>query len=513
MMWPWTRQNYVTRETAAQMVEVAVEEAADLFGKEDAQYIMLGSKPGDLSETERKQIVNYSRIYGRRDALGTHIIRLWQNYGIGTGLNWASEDKFISTKLGALWSLEKNKIIFSSRGQREVVRTLLTDGELFLIVFPGKPSVWRIVDSMEIADIATDPEDAYTERYYKRQWNGQTKVYRNILNEKSDPGVWSNQGTVEINEVDNTAFIFHVALDTMKGRGYPLLIASLEWILGHRQFMRSRIAIQQELARLARKVKIKGGPTAVSAESARLAAQRAARRAQTDTPTMAGTRVENEASTMESMDMETGASAAQTDGAMILQMAGIGSSIFTHYLGAGEAFRLATATAMEAPMKITFMSFQEIIRSIYETIFDFELRDLGKKKDGKALYTLEIPDIVTMDIPNSVNSAATLTTAMPGLSDSDEFQRTTLLRAGYRNADKIVEDLSLHSPSAPPVPEIPDVKQPDNVTPKNQAEPSKKTEALPPSEANDLMVSLLERIARAREAHETGAHNGGCGNH
>jgi len=518
MLWPFGRKSVNQNESIDAQISEAVREAVDLFREEDYKWLALGTSLGDLSETERQQYVLKSRIFGRRDALGTHIIRLWQNYGLGTGITYGADDAYVNTTVGRLWNDPKNQIVFSPRGQREVVRTILTDGEIFLAVFPGSPSRWRIIDSTEITGIATDPEDAYTERYYKRMNATATKIYRSVGNESAAPGVWETSLPVEIGDVFRDALVLHVSLDSMKGRGYPLLLASLEWILSHRQFMRSRIAIQQELARIARKVKIKGGPTAVSAELARIAAQRAARRATTDTPTMAGTRVENEGAAMESMDMETGAQAAQTDGAMILQLAGIGSSVFTHYLGAGEAFRLATATAMEAPMMISFMAFQEVIRAIYSSMLDFELRAVKKKTDEKPLYTLELPDVFTMDVPNIVNTAATLSSTIPGLNESEEFQKTTLMRAGYRNADKILEQIKDYEPPAPTTvpsspPDSSSSKQQPNVNGKDTSNPEEDYPGgspIKPSEANNIVLQLFERIARAREAQELDLHNDSC---
>jgi hypothetical protein len=82
-------------------------------------------------------------------------------------------------------------------------------------------------------------------------------------------------------------------------------------------------------------------------------------------------------------NMATGASDAKTDGAMLFNMVGIGAGLFPHWLGMGEAFRLATATAMETPTLRNFERYQRFWQSIWQDMYDHVL-SMGERYGNKS---------------------------------------------------------------------------------------------------------------------------------
>jgi len=68
------------------------------------------------------------------------------------------------------------------------------------------------------------------------------------------------------------------------------------------------------------------------------------------------------------MPLNTGGGDAKSDGDALLLMAGIGGGVYPHWMGAGDAYRLATAQSMEQPLKRQF--------SMYQKFWSAQFRDM-----------------------------------------------------------------------------------------------------------------------------------------
>lgn len=461
-MWPWQRRSALTGSafSMSDLVEAAKQIRESLEGgllEEDSQWVRAGTTGEALSETDRIEVVRQSRHWAMRDGLSKQIVRLWLNYGIGLGATWDSKEDKVSSIIKPVWNDRRNRSVFTTKGQRELGRSFLVDGEVFIVGFGKDPVVWRRIDSTEIEAIATDPEDKYSKRYYvRRTSNGGTTIYRDAFYYGDDPGVTDSGTTVESKDARTDSVMIHSSNEVCSGRGIPLLVASIEWARSHRRFMRGRVAIQEELSRIARRVKVKGGPERVDAVKARMEAARAARRSKTNDSAMATTRIENENEQMENMGFDTGAGAAQVDGSMLLQISGVGAGIFPHYLGGGEAFRLATADAMESPMLTSFSAYQDDIKSLYRDMFDYVLMSAGVDVEkAENLYTLELPDVFMLNSPASIAVIEGLVRSFPKLSESDTLAVYAMSRVGVKDPQRVMEEVKALPPKPPAIPEAP----------------------------------------------------------
>jgi hypothetical protein len=124
--------------------------------------------------------------------------------------------------------------------------------------------------------------------------------------------------------------------------------------------MEDRLAVSAAKAMYVRKAKVSGGSRAVDNVIANLrSALSSTQSTETNPPAVAGsTLVENQAVDTTDLPMMTGAADAKTDGEMFAWMALLSGGVFPHYAGMGDAYRLATATAMEAPIQRQFSRYQ-----------------------------------------------------------------------------------------------------------------------------------------------------------
>jgi hypothetical protein len=426
----------------------ATAEAELLLARDDVGWMAL-TGGGVVPEKARRETVNSARVFGVYDGLSKEIINLYVNFGVGTGITWhMPEDNTEALKvLTAFWNDPDNAVVFSMQGQRGTGRDLLTDGELPFVLFTGDGAGQvkvRPMDPLQIIDIATNPEDVYDETHIVRRYTprGQsqpkTVIYRTINNPDDNPGVDQDGKEVTASPGTDDAVVYLMRLDTVVGRGNSLLTPVIEWAKAHREFMIARIAIEQQLAKYVRDVEVKGGAGAVSAEAARMEARLAAR--SESNQEKASSYVHNPGLKVTPTSQETGASAAQVDGGMILQRVGAGAGVYPIYLGAGESFRLATATAMETPMLRTFQAFQALINDMYKTIFKFVLDDTNVADDKQAV-DIDKREIFPQDVEKALKGVETTVNAFPDLAFSEELQKVALGLAGVSDVDTAIENL------------------------------------------------------------------------
>jgi len=338
---------------------------------------------------------------------------------------------------------------------------LLTDGEIFFLVFKGKNNevVLRYIDPLQIVDIATDPEDDTAPRFYKRvkKIRGKTNanineteeiIYADWANNPSDgkleKGEWFDGELVTAPSGKDIGTIFHVKLESGNLRSYPLIVAQMKWTQSYRDFMRSRISIQQGLARIIRNIKTKGGKKYIDKLKARLQSSKVGSGDPETNPQPAygATQIGNDLTDTTTTKQETGATAAKIDGAMLISMAGAAVGIFSHYFGFGESFRLATATAMETPMLKRFEAYRKLWIDTYSAIFNFVL-NVNKIDISKISYDISYPDIFPKAMKDKVEALAKTAETFPALKESEEFLAIALGELGIPDAQIIIDGLDM----------------------------------------------------------------------
>jgi hypothetical protein len=170
--------------------------------------------------------------------------------------------------------------------------------------------------------------------------------------------------------------VFHNVKDGL--RGWPLMAAGAAWTRAHKQFRENRASVSAAIAMYVNKLKANVGSRGIDALRAQIQSSMvtSGNIYETNPPAPAGsTWLENEGADLSRMSLSTAAGDAKVDGDSLLMMSGLGGGIFPHYLGAGDAFRLATATSMEQPLFRLFSRYQafwaaqfrKMVRIVLET--------------------------------------------------------------------------------------------------------------------------------------------------
>uniref|UniRef100_A0A6M3L5N5 Putative portal protein n=1 Tax=viral metagenome TaxID=1070528 RepID=A0A6M3L5N5_9ZZZZ len=400
-----------------------------------------------LSDMRRVATVKKARAYYIADPLSKQAVRTWTNYSMGRGISWKADDGGTQDTLKAFWTDKVNQPILSAQGQRKSSDMMLVDGEVFFVFFKKSGDVKvRRIDPLEITEIITDPDDKETPKLYKRQWSDMTGAtatayYPDWLNDDSPDTEYKDSQGASQHATEQEGIVYHIPFMNLGSRGISLLISAMDWSKAHRKFLEARAAITQSLALFAWKAKTKGSSTAVNALKTQLQSTYASGTgAETNPPpARAATWIENEAVDMQPIRVDTGASNAQVDGNMLLQLFGTAVGIFPHYFGAGEAFRLATATAMERPMRVQFEAYQQLWADIYDNIFNYVM-DQNNVSEDKRYVDIDFPPIVEKDATDSITAIVQVLTVIPELI-GDDIKKLILTNLGVNNPDEVLENL------------------------------------------------------------------------
>jgi hypothetical protein len=354
-----------------------------------------------------ERAVDESRRLWTNSVAASWMVNLWTNYGMGENIivtplddgNLKEADDDEPTPLAVqvwhdFWEADHNQAILSADKIHELSNWTLIDGERFLAFYisdlDGEARV-RTIDPKEIVEIVCDPNDADTPWFYKRQFTDSNKsqlewyypdwrlffsddlesaaeavlddndVRADKLNNGEDDeiGVKTTAGTV--------VCVLHIAHNRKEAnslRGWPLLApAGAPWVRGHKKFREDRAAVAAAAAMFAQKISHSGGSRAGEALRTTMQTALTATSSSYDAnpPPVAGsTWIGNEAVDLEKLhNIGTAAGDAKNDGEAMLLMAGLSGGVYPHWMGAGDAYRLATATSMEGPMLRQFSRYQQ----------------------------------------------------------------------------------------------------------------------------------------------------------
>ena len=144
-------------------------------------------------------------------------------------------------------------------------------------------------------------------------------------------------------------------------RGWPMLYRGARWIRAYRKLAQDLLSVTERNALYGAHIRTKGGSRAVDVlkNTLQSAMTSLTNDYETNPPPPAGSDlVTNEAVELRESPLNKAASEGNNVTSMILGSAGLAGGVFQHYLGRGEAYRLATATSMETPIKRQFARYQ-----------------------------------------------------------------------------------------------------------------------------------------------------------
>lgn len=309
---------------------------------------------------ERTRAIDESRRLWKYSPIAQWLIWLMTNYGFGENVVIVPEDEDAIETWDEFWTADRNQPVLAADQIAELSNWTLVDGDRFLVYYAdamdGETTV-RTINTKEIVEIVTDPDDSSVSLYYKRQWTNaqhrqQTWYYPDYraffdgtLSKAKLPTGAIQAEKVKIGTVVVMQHIAFNGKDPDSLYGWPFLGTGAPWIRAHKRHLENRLAVSASKAMYVRKATVKGGSRAVDSVIANLRSALSSTQAvETNPPAVAGsTLVENQAVTTTDFPMTTGASDAKVDELMFLRQAALSGGVYPHYMGAGDAYRLATA--------------------------------------------------------------------------------------------------------------------------------------------------------------------------
>jgi hypothetical protein len=346
----------------------------ELIARHYGDISLAGPFSGEADEeAARKRAVSDSRHLYRADVVTQRIIGLWTDFGFGQTIEVKPRDDQLLEDWKEFETAERNRPVLKPRKIQRLSDLLLVEGELFLPFFINKldgTCTVRRFNPDQITEIITSPEDEDIVLYYKREWTRKGEAQPNVLyykdwqadaDELNDIKLPDKAQLADTQRENTDVMMLHVAHHTLSIRGWPLMDAAFPWVRTYKEFLQNRAAVARAVAMIVDKITARTGSRGVEAIRRKLEStlNNAGQTAEQNPAAIAGsTWIENEAATRQRMPLGTGASDAQVDGGALLAMVGLGGGVFAHWLGRGEAFRLATATAMEQPVMRQWQRYQ-----------------------------------------------------------------------------------------------------------------------------------------------------------
>lgn len=424
-----------------------------------------------LDDKTRMMVVEESRRLYVWDVITQYVVELWTDYGFGQKPDIVPRAEEVKKIWDAFWNDPGNQYIFNERKLNELSNKLQIDGEYWFVQFISKidgESTLRIIETDDIKKIYYEEEDPAVPVYYKREWwSGQFGSEHHTLYYKDYRATEKQVASVreQIAEEDNNAEfaedkkdetdvqVFHVKFREIEGRGWPFLTAGFAWSRGYKGFLEDRATINKAAASVVEKVKVRGGQRMVDAIQQRLQSSlvTGSQRTETNPPPASGSIwVENQALDREWMSRPTNAADAEKDGVAMLAQVALAGKVYPHYLGRGEYYRLATATAMEGPTLRSFQRYQSFWSSVWRTLVKMVL-------DAKIKYDNSIPEIDNYEV--DVNTDRIIDTDMKEISalmtaTSDASQKQALDPEFAKRTQQALIKMGMQTLGVPNVVEI-----------------------------------------------------------
>lgn len=407
---------------------------------------------GDYTIQARHVAVGRSRRYWRDDPLAKQAIRLWTDYCLGaTGFALNCDDEADQAALDMIFRSPINKKFFNAEGQQRSSKKLLIDGDLFFMIYDGDPKQVRYCDSLQIKKFITNPNDAEHVVGYRREMADGKQVYIKDWAWEGSEDVTSNWSIDQAVDPDNKSkkitwetgvVIYHASWDRIGPEfGNGLLNCVIDWSKEHRLFMYGRVAIIQALMKFAYKTNVKGGQAALTALQKKLQSSLvetgvagAPERNPSNAP--GANWLQNAGTDLTPMPRSTGAGDAQGDSNQLKLMVCAGTGIMLHYYGDPSTGNLATATAMELPMRKQFEGYQQYTKDMYGDLFTILLDKDPEEDKG---FCVDLPSILDQDLQKLGSFLTPLFAAFPEAKLPQILSRC-LTYLGVDDVDEILAD-------------------------------------------------------------------------
>ena len=354
-----------------------------------------------MSDKDRLEIVQRSRIWSAVDPLISHAIELWTAYGFGQQVQVVASDEAAQEVWDNFWVA--NDRIFGDRDVHELSDNLLTSGEIWLACYitqgTGDVTV-RLWPTEQITNVVTMDGDYTTPLWYKRVWRDadgdHTRYYPDYQAGKDElEKAVLPRGETPTQE--DSTLLMPVQFKRLSGldagwpRGWPLTTPSLDWAQAYRQFCEDRAAVARKIAGEVEEFRAKTGQRGIEAmaQMRQSALMNANTYLETNPPPGAGSeRWINDVIESRRLNMSTGAQDAATDSMLLLGQVATGMGLPGFMLGRTDMLQnRATAEIAMRPTLRIWNSYQLLWRDVFTDLFNLVLD--AQEQSGAVRRTYE----------------------------------------------------------------------------------------------------------------------------
>lgn len=372
------------------------------LAQEDVGWLRMGSEEMEFDREGLRRITSVCRFYFLRNPLINRAVMAQTYYVMAQGLSWRAKDARIQGVIDGFMEHSKNKTELTSHEARELKeQTLQVNGNLFFAFFSnlqtGRVTI-RSIPFDEIVDTYTNPDDRRDVWFYRRTWNERTIEGSSTPIVKQRTAWYPDfrhlgplPASLGQDPVINTP-IYHVkvgGLDSMKF-GLSEVYQAIDWSRGYTQFLTDWATLVKALSKFAWRLTTKGSVAARNSAAALMA-----RDPETGTepnrnagrPTAGSTAVLGNGSTLDAIP-KTGATVSAEDGRRLLLMVAAATGLPETFFGDVSVGTLATATSLDRPTELKFLSRQNLWTDIHETIFGYVI-DRWIEASGEGFFQVE----------------------------------------------------------------------------------------------------------------------------
>lgn len=263
-------------ETAQFRLEEATH-SMEKFYQEDVGWEQINSQAQqDMSPEGRRRATELCRVMKIANPLVKRGLAVRAGYVFGQGVGIQAPDgtepntQDVNSVVQAFLDDQGNRRAFTgAQARAELENSLGTDGNVFAVVFTNPNTGFvrvRTIDSLEVTDQITNPDDASETWFYRRDFV-QTRVgERTSRVTTSQKTVWypalnhrptRRQSTIEGNPVDWSAAVYHIRVNTVGKWGLGDAYAALPWARAYKEFLEDWAKLMSALSRIAWKLSSK----------------------------------------------------------------------------------------------------------------------------------------------------------------------------------------------------------------------------------------------------------------
>lgn len=349
---------------------------------------MAGSKyPNQFSKAAIDKIAQMARVYWLKNPLIKRAVATQTSYVFGQGIDVVAEEETVQEVIDAFMEDTKNRAELTGEQAFMTKETeLQVTANLFFVLFSnpvnGATRI-RTIPLNEITKIVYNPEDGGEPWYYLREWNQPNeagsdtydvrKAYYPDINYAPRSGLPDRFNNVEV--MKNNP-VYHVKTNCLTDMSFGVseIYAAIDWAKAYKEFLEDWYSIVKSLSKFAWKATSKSGAQGMNAALNTLRGTLSGTLGAAVDGDLPGQSAQVWMST-DNFDLtpmpKSGATVAVDDGRRALLMVCAATGIFEHYFGDPSTGNLATATAMEQPMRLMFQERQQLWIDVLTTILDY----------------------------------------------------------------------------------------------------------------------------------------------